>query len=222
MRPRSTLVVALRRDRLPREEELVSAFVQACGCDRGTVGRWADVRRGLAIGAVVGEGWTGGESLLRRLPGFPAPRRAGLSVRGRCRWVRRGRVRSCAAGVAAAGVERADGRVVRAVHADAVDGLPGLRGGHAYRGRRCWDVGQAQGRRPGAEAAVVGREVERLIREMFPEDPAGAVALVRCLSNADPLWIGDAQGRRAWGLFQYGDVDLLRSRVTCVRQGPGS
>lgn len=46
--PHSTLVTALRREKLPREELLI-AFVRACGCPAETVTAWVSVRRRLAI-----------------------------------------------------------------------------------------------------------------------------------------------------------------------------
>lgn len=46
--PHSTLVTALRRDRLPREE-LLRAFISACGCDAQTVDDWLAARRRLAL-----------------------------------------------------------------------------------------------------------------------------------------------------------------------------
>ncbi|GAA1295833.1 hypothetical protein [Saccharothrix xinjiangensis] len=45
--PRSTLTVALSRDALPRED-LVEAFVRACGCDDGETARWLAARRRIA------------------------------------------------------------------------------------------------------------------------------------------------------------------------------
>ncbi|SDQ59793.1 peptidoglycan-binding protein [Thermostaphylospora chromogena] len=45
--PHSTLVAALRRDRLPRED-LLRAFTRACGCDPAEVAEWMEVRRRLA------------------------------------------------------------------------------------------------------------------------------------------------------------------------------
>lgn len=45
--PRSTLTVALSRETLPREE-LVAAFVRACGCDEGQTARWVAARRRIA------------------------------------------------------------------------------------------------------------------------------------------------------------------------------
>ena len=47
--PRSTLVAVLSRDTLPREE-VVAAFVRACGLDDVAVGRWLSVRRLIAQG----------------------------------------------------------------------------------------------------------------------------------------------------------------------------
>jgi hypothetical protein len=46
--PRSTLAAALRRDSLPREE-LLTAFVRACGCGRDRTGEWLAVRARLAM-----------------------------------------------------------------------------------------------------------------------------------------------------------------------------
>ncbi|MBA9005740.1 XRE family transcriptional regulator [Thermomonospora cellulosilytica] len=46
--PRSTLVEALKRDRLPREE-LLAAFVRACGAEPDTVAQWLTIRRNLAM-----------------------------------------------------------------------------------------------------------------------------------------------------------------------------
>jgi hypothetical protein len=45
--PHSTIAAALSRDRLPRED-VVAAFVRACGCDVETVQTWLAVRRRLA------------------------------------------------------------------------------------------------------------------------------------------------------------------------------
>lgn len=50
--PYSTLATALGRDGLPREE-LVEAFVRACGCDAPTVGLWVTARRHLAAAAAA-------------------------------------------------------------------------------------------------------------------------------------------------------------------------
>lgn len=47
--PKSTLVAVLSRDTLPREE-VVAAFVRACGLDEDAVGRWLAVRRRIALG----------------------------------------------------------------------------------------------------------------------------------------------------------------------------
>ncbi|MEV0134886.1 helix-turn-helix domain-containing protein [Dactylosporangium sp. NPDC050688] len=48
--PHSTLAAALSRPTLPREE-LVEAFVRACGSDRDTVDSWIAVRKRLAVAA---------------------------------------------------------------------------------------------------------------------------------------------------------------------------
>jgi hypothetical protein len=47
--PKSTLVAVLSRETLPREE-VVAAFVRACGLDEDAVGRWLAVRRRIALG----------------------------------------------------------------------------------------------------------------------------------------------------------------------------
>jgi hypothetical protein len=52
--------------------------------------------------------------------------------------------------------------------------------------------------------------VERRLREVFPEEPDHVVALVRCLSSLDPLWvIGQSNGTRTWGLFQFTDREIV-------------
>jgi hypothetical protein len=45
--PRSTLTVALTRPTLPRED-LVAAYVRACGCDEDEAARWVAARRRIA------------------------------------------------------------------------------------------------------------------------------------------------------------------------------
>ena len=45
--PKSTLIAVLSRDTLPREE-VVAAFVRACGLGEEAVERWLTVRRGIA------------------------------------------------------------------------------------------------------------------------------------------------------------------------------
>ncbi|WP_220501942.1 helix-turn-helix domain-containing protein [Microbispora sp. H10670] len=49
--PKSTLVTVLSRNTLPREEVIV-AFVRACGFPQETVAQWTAVRRRLAMAAV--------------------------------------------------------------------------------------------------------------------------------------------------------------------------
>ncbi len=46
--PRATISAALGRDDLPREE-LLAAYVRACGCDDETVSAWLEARRRLAM-----------------------------------------------------------------------------------------------------------------------------------------------------------------------------
>ncbi|MDF5752644.1 peptidoglycan-binding domain-containing protein [Spongiactinospora sp. TRM90649] len=50
--PHSTLVAALHRDRLPREE-LLRAFTRACGCSPEAAVHWMEARRHLAVAAVT-------------------------------------------------------------------------------------------------------------------------------------------------------------------------
>src|SRR2546421_8306819 len=52
-------------------------------------------------------------------------------------------------------------------------------------------------------------EVEKRIREVFPEEPDRAVAIARCQSFLDPLWVlPNTNGSRNWGVFQISDVRL--------------
>ncbi|MGW5558753.1 peptidoglycan-binding protein [Micromonospora sp. NPDC003944] len=49
------------------------------------------------------------------------------------------------------------------------------------------------------------------LRQMFPEDPTGAMRVARCLSGLDPYRVevvGD--GLRRWGLFQFSDMEVSR------------
>ncbi|MFJ6198182.1 peptidoglycan-binding protein [Micromonospora sp. NPDC092111] len=56
--------------------------------------------------------------------------------------------------------------------------------------------------------------ISKRLRETFPEDPAGAVRLARCLSGLDPYHIEVlADGSRRWGLFQFSDMELSRLGV---------
>ncbi|MGI5522062.1 peptidoglycan-binding protein [Micromonospora sp. CA-259024] len=52
------------------------------------------------------------------------------------------------------------------------------------------------------------------LRRVFPEDPAGAVQVARCLSGLDPYRVEVvADGTRRWGLFQFSDMELSRRGV---------
>jgi hypothetical protein len=52
-------------------------------------------------------------------------------------------------------------------------------------------------------------KVEKLVRETFPEEPAAAVAVARCQSRLDPMWISpNTDGSRNWGVFQISDRRL--------------
>jgi hypothetical protein len=61
--PRTTLMTALGRESLPRED-LVAAFVRACGCDRDQVSRWVAARRRLAAEAIHSVRRSAGSALL--------------------------------------------------------------------------------------------------------------------------------------------------------------
>ncbi|MFE1293071.1 helix-turn-helix domain-containing protein [Streptomyces sp. NPDC058751] len=51
--------------------------------------------------------------------------------------------------------------------------------------------------------------VNERIREVFTEDPGTAVAIARCASFLDPLWVlPNTNGSRNWGVFQISDVRL--------------
>ncbi|MFI6780463.1 helix-turn-helix domain-containing protein [Micromonospora sp. NPDC050276] len=52
------------------------------------------------------------------------------------------------------------------------------------------------------------------LRRTFPEDPAGAVQVARCLSGLDPYRLEVVEdGSRRWGLFQFSDVEVSRFGV---------
>ncbi|MET7866677.1 peptidoglycan-binding protein [Micromonospora taraxaci] len=56
--------------------------------------------------------------------------------------------------------------------------------------------------------------VGRYVRKAFPEDPAAAVQVARCLSGLDPYRVEiAADGSRRWGVFQFSDVELSRLGV---------
>ncbi|GAA2658669.1 MULTISPECIES: helix-turn-helix domain-containing protein [Actinosynnema] len=51
--------------------------------------------------------------------------------------------------------------------------------------------------------------VERRVREVFAEAPDAAVAIARCTSFLDPLWVlPNTNGSRNWGVFQISDGRL--------------
>ncbi|MFF3447585.1 helix-turn-helix domain-containing protein [Streptomyces sp. NPDC002667] len=61
------------------------------------------------------------------------------------------------------------------------------------------------------------RVAER-IREVFREDPRTAVAIARCASFLDPLWVlPNTNGSRNWGVFQISDVRLRELGGTPLR-----
>lgn len=52
-------------------------------------------------------------------------------------------------------------------------------------------------------------QVEKRIREVFPEEPDRAVGIARCQSFLDPLWVlPNTNGSRNWGIFQISDSRL--------------
>ncbi|MFJ9539758.1 helix-turn-helix domain-containing protein [Streptomyces sp. NPDC101225] len=61
-------------------------------------------------------------------------------------------------------------------------------------------------------------KVARRIREVFVEDPGTAVAIARCASFLDPLWVlPNTNGSRNWGVFQISDARLLDLHGTPLR-----
>ncbi|WP_079141816.1 helix-turn-helix domain-containing protein [Streptomyces sp. LUP30] len=61
------------------------------------------------------------------------------------------------------------------------------------------------------------RVAER-IRQVFTEDPASAVAVARCASFLDPLWVlPNTNGSRNWGVFQISDGRLRELGGTPLR-----
>ncbi|MFI0961959.1 helix-turn-helix domain-containing protein [Streptomyces sp. NPDC021080] len=60
--------------------------------------------------------------------------------------------------------------------------------------------------------------VAKRIREVFTEDPRTAVAIARCASFLDPLWVlPNTNGSRNWGVFQISDVRLRELGGTPLR-----
>jgi hypothetical protein len=60
--------------------------------------------------------------------------------------------------------------------------------------------------------------VTKRIREVFAEDPRTAVAIARCASFLDPLWVlPNTNGSRNWGVFQISDVRLRELGGTPLR-----
>ncbi|MFG1871083.1 peptidoglycan-binding protein [Micromonospora arborensis] len=63
-------------------------------------------------------------------------------------------------------------------------------------------------------AAWPEERIGTYLREVFPEDPVGAVQVARCLSGLDPYRVEVvADGARRWGLFQFDDTELSRLGV---------
>ncbi|WP_240746940.1 peptidoglycan-binding protein [Cryptosporangium phraense] len=52
-------------------------------------------------------------------------------------------------------------------------------------------------------------QVEKHIREVFPEEPDRAVAIAKCQSTLDPFWVlPNVDTSRNWGIFQISDRRL--------------
>ncbi|MDX3519938.1 helix-turn-helix domain-containing protein [Streptomyces scabiei] len=61
-------------------------------------------------------------------------------------------------------------------------------------------------------------KVTKRIREVFVEDPDTAVAIARCSSFLDPLWVlPNTNGSRNWGVFQISDASLRKLDGTPLR-----
>lgn len=61
-------------------------------------------------------------------------------------------------------------------------------------------------------------KVTERIREVFVEDPDTAVAIARCSSFLDPLWVlPNTNGSRNWGVFQISDASLRKLDGTPLR-----
>ncbi|HTI21704.1 MAG TPA: helix-turn-helix domain-containing protein [Kutzneria sp.] len=62
------------------------------------------------------------------------------------------------------------------------------------------------------------RQVEQKIREVFTEDPDTAVAVARCASFLDPLYVlPNTNGSRNWGVFQISDMRLQQQDGTPLK-----
>ncbi|MFD9395274.1 helix-turn-helix domain-containing protein [Streptomyces sp. NPDC060000] len=60
--------------------------------------------------------------------------------------------------------------------------------------------------------------VAKRIREVFVDDPDSAVAVARCASFLDPLWVlPNTNGSRNWGVFQISDARLRELDGTPLR-----
>ncbi|GAB3958441.1 peptidoglycan-binding protein [Micromonospora vulcania] len=67
---------------------------------------------------------------------------------------------------------------------------------------------------PAVPATWPEERISKHLWRLFPEDPAGAVRMARCLSGLDPYRVEvQPDGSRRWGLFQFSDVELSRLGV---------
>lgn len=58
------------------------------------------------------------------------------------------------------------------------------------------------------------QQIKQRLQQIFGDDAHNAIALARCLSNMDPLWIYSRKpGVQGWGLFQFTDLELHQANV---------
>ncbi|WP_433273837.1 peptidoglycan-binding domain-containing protein [Actinosynnema sp. CS-041913] len=216
--PHTTVATALGRESLPRQE-LVVTFVRACGGDDDEVGRWVDARRRLAVGEVHEAAPVRAPSRLRKVFAVAATVGA-LTIALQSAGTAEGCAADLAMGDDGLCVKELQVALQRNGLALPADGRFG-----PYTKMRVVAFQQLSGLPPTGIAdeptrtALAGRrsigswtpeQVERRVREVFPEEPDRAVRLTDCLSRLDPLWIyGRPDRTRDWGLFQLNDREVL-------------
>ncbi|HEX6355582.1 peptidoglycan-binding domain-containing protein [Actinophytocola sp.] len=230
--PIATLSSALTRTTLPRAA-VVSAFLRACGRGPEEVEGWLAARHRLATAphhAIPEQGYHEPARRQSRrgiavallacflLVGLttstPGLRAASPPAEGRCTAVlRMGDTGDC--------VVTVQSLLVRAGLTMPVDGVYGpytkmkvsifqLHAGLVTTG--VMDERTLRALRTGATRIETWStdQVERRLREVFPEDADRVAALVRCLTDLDPLWVmTHADGSRNWGLFQLSDREVV-------------
>lgn len=217
--PHSTLVAALRRDRLPREE-LLRAYARACGCGPEAVTAWVTARRRLAVAEAAPAGVSPAVTP-RPAPHPPRRRRLAVVAAGTALLLAvaggSAYVSSSAFSQGSIAVEECPRPLMIGAYGTCVRRL------QEQLRRRGLDLpadawyGPYTKMRVAAFQTFVGlantgmaddetwsaltsagfevgarwpaSRVERRLREVFTADPSGAVALAHCLSNTDPLWI---------------------------------